>query len=74
MQIEIETEHDMGSNAFRNEKVESEWFDEATIYFSDIVGFTALSSSSSPNQVFAFLVQQNIESLLFNLVALTVQE
>ncbi|CAH1780241.1 unnamed protein product [Owenia fusiformis] len=38
-----------------NQSVSAEYFDDVTVFFSDIVGFTSLSAISSPMQVVDFL-------------------
>ena len=47
----------------RGEAVTAESFDQVTIFFSDIVGFTTIAAQSKPLEVKAFVSRKSIKSL-----------
>ena len=46
---------EVANNLRQGKQISSEWYDECTIYFSDIVGFTTIAGGSTPLEVVALL-------------------
>lgn len=49
------TSRQVACDLIRGDSVTAEAYDHVTIYFSDIVGFTALSAQSTPMQIVGLL-------------------